>query len=172
MKYLWTVAAVIVILLLGYGIYRYQGNVTSTTVQPTTTTPTPNQSDTAIWKTYRNEKYGFKLRYPESMIANVQEGPVVGAWTLVIYDPAAAKLARGRVPELTLTNRSYAEYAKMTRLFTQADIDSERISANIYFQEGGKDIYSSCNLFDNFETKSLRGLVLCNKILSTFKFTK
>lgn len=70
-KTLWIIIILVILAALGYGIYRYQGNVTSTTVQPTTTTtnstptvPSSNQNDTATWKTYHNDKYGLEFKYP------------------------------------------------------------------------------------------------------------
>jgi hypothetical protein len=56
--------ALIVIMLIGGGVYVYQQNKQAN--QPTTaisTTQTPN-SQTADWKTYTNTKYGYSLQYP------------------------------------------------------------------------------------------------------------
>ena len=47
-----------------------------------TPTPTPIVNETASWKTYRNKKYGYEFKYPESVgVVSEYDGSFIGAPT-------------------------------------------------------------------------------------------
>ncbi len=62
------VAILIILVAGGYWGYRYQFSELSTPKTPPPKTdqkmPSSTDIDTSNWKTYRNEKYGFEVRYP------------------------------------------------------------------------------------------------------------
>jgi len=58
--------------LVGGGILAWQFGSLPSLITPT---PTPPIDETADWKTYRNEEYGFEMKYPKD-------------WTFKVTDPA------------------------------------------------------------------------------------
>lgn len=84
------IALVILIILAGGGFFAYQyfqiknlgGQGEKETVQGTSASRLPSQPsiteiDTSAWKTYRNEKYGFEVRYPSDWsIQDYKEGVI------------------------------------------------------------------------------------------------
>ncbi len=55
---------VILVAVLG-GLYFLGAKNTPLTEEVKTAEETPENPETADWKTYRNKEYGFELRYPE-----------------------------------------------------------------------------------------------------------
>ncbi len=65
-------------------------------LQPAEPAPTPEpitqpEIDTSDWKTYRNEKYGFEVRYPQRWLINERDGGV----DIVFPNPQLIKNERG-----------------------------------------------------------------------------
>ena len=72
-KNIWVIIAlvVIVIIIVGGGVYWWQ----KTTEKKSTEEPTPKPVDeTANWESYRNEGYGFEIRYPGDIFQLDEKG--------------------------------------------------------------------------------------------------
>jgi hypothetical protein len=122
----------------------------------------PIQEITANWKTYRNEKYGFEIKYPSE-------------WEVLINDPYGKANPSFRDkkyegswewPGLNIdwppiSGLEIPEIEK--KIFELEDTKDEVITTS--FTEGGKKIVAICKLY--LEPKVLD---ICNQMLSTFRF--
>lgn len=146
-------------------------------VTPTPQTPTPTlKGETVDWKTYRNEKYGFEIKYPEGwnyITNNYNEQLLIGFYEGKYGGEGDAILTVSW--NVTLQERynkmkQYFEKSfKVTESFIRIDnadgklltIESPGFSRSAFFENKGY-IY-------NFEMGAGKE-VLFEQMLSTFKF--
>ncbi len=113
------------------------------------------KDETADWKTYRNEKYGFELKYPSEFLLNITQGYVGPGVPGGEYDDAAIALHY---------RTSENSYLLSVLIYTKDQ-----------WEKFGKKDYSSTFLGENNELIYASETIksdLADQILSTFKFIK
>jgi len=158
---------------LGYGI--------STPAQPTKSTNLQNDEDLQNWKTYRNEEYGFSIKYPNNWIVEQSTdyagevefvgigdenfGNLTGDYRMVIFFPKYVEqdiISVGSQFESTSARRENIEVNGLDALKVTVTTPSLAgwKSQRVYIT-GGQYIYAIAADLDN-QTE--------NQILSTFVF--
>lgn len=122
--------------------------------------PPQVRDETSDWKTYRNEKYGFEMRYPNfyEVLLNQPTKATTISFRDKKYDGSFER------PGLSLYFGKVAEQEfSDAELFDIQDVKYEVI--RIKFTRGnGSRVYASCALYLDRST-----INICNQILSTFK---
>lgn len=93
-KWLLTVLAVVVVLGGGYLLYAKYGKSTttvSTSPSPEKTSTTPTTNETAGWKTYANDTYGFSFKYPKDWEVKILEEDKGLYSTTIRFRPVSLK---------------------------------------------------------------------------------
>lgn len=161
-KNIWIIVAIVVIVLIGGGILANQYNWFAGNPSPS---PLPSPDITADWKTYRNDEYGFEMKYPgnfemdlKNVIETYEKGTNLGyEWPRLIIEPESL------VSEYDLSREQY-KAAKESRVFAKQG-DSMGFNV-IYVSSRNNRVYFNCYLYQSLDIE------ICNQILSTFRFTK
>lgn len=129
-------------------------------------------ADTSGWKTYRNEQYGFEVKYPQDWEAFSNTLP--GNYGYIDFS-FRNKMYNGSYewPGLRIQTIPFEESEIRGWGVHPAKIFSEETAKNdivaIYFNLDDQKIYATCALYAHHD---LLLVETCNKILSTFKFIK
>ncbi len=126
---------------------------------------TSSQTETANWKTYRSDEFGFELKYPtnsevvdQSFFRNESDFQVDINYSSGGYEPPRmiiSSVADNRPQIVPLENDLFIK-------------NNNKNGENpIYFYKENRRIYANCVDYGGVDI-----LDFCNKVLSTFKFTK
>lgn len=144
------------------------------------------RSDTTNWKTYRDEKFGFEVKYPNDYVAREDfpcgRSPCPYFTVSIVLKKYA--LSASDTPGLTIYSvptLSGVERGVFGRVFQKDDRPTvtsfddtghqiEYLDAlDIYFQENGQTVRAKCEIYNDPIEATINA---CNQIISTFTFMK
>ena len=146
------IAVAIIGLLTGTGWYWKK---TQTRAPQMPSAQQANQPDVSTWKTYRNEKYGFEVRYPSNYFISIQSEPIP-------FVNVCNTETRGCRPFLVVSVRPVA---------TELRAESEYLvmfPETPNFARGGYYYY----LRERITSERMDIEVIADEIKATFKFIK
>ena len=178
---------------------RIKNKLTKKAVNSAKTTPTPiqtpdnnnNEVDTYDWNVYRNEKYGFVFKYPNTMINRkckyMQKGIVTlgnisnYCINIDISSPGpdiSRSFTKNQLPELKLfdlsklTRTLYDETIEPIARYKKSSFDENMGFLNIYIYGFSTDNNTTGTLIITFKlnTSDKDQVQTTNQILSTFEF--
>jgi hypothetical protein len=176
-KYYWIVGIIVILMFFALLISYYSNFLANEEVR----------QETANWKTYRNEEYGYEIKYPEDWVVSTEENSIdvklkkvncffdIQVITKESYDDRenisecykegtidinGISFERFPCPYTSNTNSVYSRYyfQKNERYYLIKLLDSEIDAVNEVLEEG-KEIPSFINCENYF-----------NQMLSTFRF--
>ncbi|MBI2676752.1 MAG: hypothetical protein HYX21_02270 [Candidatus Yanofskybacteria bacterium] len=180
---------IVILALAGIGVYWFTSGRTIPGVSWLMPTPDP----TAGWQTYRNEQYGFEVKYPEGWQINENNSPLTSQWVQVflnsnqlqsqkepqVLDDFEIKVSKEYKPgwenyffdhssngEITINNVYWKTFLLPTG--TGGDAASGQTFLPVFgLQSVHNNSLFSIKFFNQTNLTSLQ-----NQILATFKFIK
>lgn len=106
-------AVVIVAIVIIAGVFVMRKRSKMQNLDQLTQNDNPSAVDMSDWKTYRNDDYGFEIKYPSEYLAKLGDKHVTFDPTFFISNP--------RIPEATNMNTNYVLELNITRNFLWMD---------------------------------------------------
>jgi len=135
--------------------------------------PEKVEDETADWKTYRNEEYGFEIKYPEDWYINERKGnDVLTPWftivELILNEKEPDKYEKP-FTSINIQNEKFVLGTRDWKEFKLGQIDAEiscdtKIGCEIIFWSSNLQSFYIKTKNDPFFDK------ITNQILSTFRF--
>src|SRR3989344_3275097 len=180
------VALVIILAVLafgGYSVWKKQAptltpiSPTDTNIEPATSPSTPSV-DMAGWKTYRNDKYGFEVKYPSEYL--VKENLQALSNKSVVFKDQKMKFGVALMLDPVLGFEEVEDYRSRERLQVGTEsfeiVYMKRIGESYYTLAGFPNMGSSTTsfmwLFNNDREFSQNDIEIFKKIISSFVVSK